>query len=128
MEVSLSAPKPAAALKILVLRGGLIHKDKLVAALWPNEDLAVGRGRLRNVLSKIRRATGAQAFRSRPDFPTASHRGCRRPPATVRVRQRKALPGPWRRVQSGPDAPGWVMCGYPTRRDTGVCWDANAPR
>lgn len=60
VEVTLSAPKPAAALKVLVLRGGVIHKDKLVAALWPDEDLAVGRGRLRNVLSKVRRATGAR--------------------------------------------------------------------
>lgn len=60
VEVTLSAPKPAAAFKILVLRGGVIHKDKLVAALWPDEDLAVGRGRLRNVLSKVRRATGAR--------------------------------------------------------------------
>ena len=60
VEVQRPAPQPAAALKILALRGGVIQRDKLVAALWPDEDIAVARARLRNVLSKLRRATGVR--------------------------------------------------------------------
>lgn len=58
VELPLPSRKPAAALKILALRGGAIHRDKLVAALWPDEDLLIARPRLRNVLSKLRRTTG----------------------------------------------------------------------
>ena len=58
--VPIPQPKAATALKILVLNGGVIHKDKLVEAVWPDDDPAVGRARLRNLLSKIRRTTGAQ--------------------------------------------------------------------
>ena len=60
VEMPLPQPQPTTALKILALRGGVIHEEKLALAVWPDEDPAISRPRVRNLLSKIRRATGAQ--------------------------------------------------------------------
>lgn len=53
------ARQPAAVLALLALHGGVVHRDHLVQALWPDEGSDVGRARLRNVLSKLRQTTGA---------------------------------------------------------------------
>jgi DNA-binding SARP family transcriptional activator len=42
---------------IVATRGSVVHVDELVDALWPDADTGVGRARLRNILSRIRRLT-----------------------------------------------------------------------
>lgn len=59
VQVPMPPRLPARALKILALRGGVVHCETMVGLLWPDDGLALGRRRLRDVLSKARRATGA---------------------------------------------------------------------
>ncbi|HWH31583.1 MAG TPA: hypothetical protein VNU01_02820 [Egibacteraceae bacterium] len=58
-EMPMPPRKPATALKILALRGGLVHQHKLAGWLWPDEDPSIALPRIRDVLAKARRATGA---------------------------------------------------------------------
>src|SRR3546814_10342141 len=44
--------------KILAVRGAGVHLDELAEVLWPDSDPGRGRTRLRNVLARIRRASG----------------------------------------------------------------------
>lgn len=47
----------------VVARGASVHTDELIDALWPEVASEVGRGRLRNVLSRGRRSTGSVLVR-----------------------------------------------------------------
>lgn len=58
VEVPVPSRQPAAVLKLLALNGGVMHPDKLVQALWPQDDSALARARVRNVLVKVRKPTG----------------------------------------------------------------------
>lgn len=49
----------ASVFQILVLNGGVAHRDMLIGQLWPDEPVDVGRGRLRNVLTRVRQDLGA---------------------------------------------------------------------
>lgn len=40
--------------KLLALHGGMLHRERLCAALWPHDPAVVALGRVRNVLSRIR--------------------------------------------------------------------------
>jgi len=55
--------QPAALVKLVCVRGGQIHIDELVDALWPEAPLGRGRNRLRNVLNRLRRAAGDTVIR-----------------------------------------------------------------
>ena len=66
VQVPMPPRLPAKALKILALRGGVIHCDTMAGLLWPDDNVALGRRRLRDLLSKARRATGA-AIQERND-------------------------------------------------------------
>lgn len=50
---------------LLALRGGRAHAEELIECLWPEADPAVGRTRLRNVLARLRRASGDLVVRDR---------------------------------------------------------------
>ena len=52
-DVTPTQPQPAQAVKVVALRRHL-SVDELVEALWPGAEPGVGRGRLRNVLSRVR--------------------------------------------------------------------------
>lgn len=49
----------ASVFQILVLNAGVVHRDMLIAQLWPDDPADVGRGRLRNVLTRVRQDLGA---------------------------------------------------------------------
>lgn len=57
-EVELPPPLPFSVLKLLVLNGGTLHGDEIAMQIWHDEEVAISRPRVRNVLSKIRRPTG----------------------------------------------------------------------
>ena len=48
----------AAVVQLLALHDGVMHRDRLVAELWPDDPPWVGLQRLRNVLYRLRRHTG----------------------------------------------------------------------
>ena len=48
----------AAVVQLLALHNGVMHRDRLVAELWPDDPPWVGLQRLRNVLCRLRRHTG----------------------------------------------------------------------
>ncbi|HWH32734.1 MAG TPA: BTAD domain-containing putative transcriptional regulator [Egibacteraceae bacterium] len=52
------AGQGAAVVQLLALHDGVIHRDRLVAHLWPDDPPWVGQQRLRNVLYRLRRHTG----------------------------------------------------------------------
>ncbi|MFN8619412.1 MAG: BTAD domain-containing putative transcriptional regulator [Chloroflexota bacterium] len=56
-DVSPPPGRPATLLKLLALRG-LVTLDEAVEALWEDADEEVGRARLRNVLNRVRGASG----------------------------------------------------------------------
>ena len=66
VQVPMPPRLPAKALKILALKGGAVHCETMVSLLWPDDSMALGRRRLRDLLSKARRATGA-AIQERND-------------------------------------------------------------
>lgn len=47
----------SAVVQLLALHDGVMHRDRLVAELWPDDPPWVGLQRLRNVLSRLRRQT-----------------------------------------------------------------------
>lgn len=55
----LTPPKgqPAALVQLLALHNGTMHRDTLVAALWPDDPPWTGRQRLRNLLCRVRAHT-----------------------------------------------------------------------
>jgi DNA-binding SARP family transcriptional activator len=55
----------AAVVQLLALHNGVMHRDRLVAELWPDDPPWVGLQRLRNVLSRLRRHTGPLVGRDR---------------------------------------------------------------
>jgi DNA-binding SARP family transcriptional activator len=57
VDVSPAAGRPATLVKLVALRGHLTA-DEAIDLLWPETDLATGRARLRNVLSRIRATCG----------------------------------------------------------------------
>lgn len=57
-EVTPVAPQPAQAVQLVALRGGRMHAEELIEHLWPDTDPVVARTRLRNLLAKVRRASG----------------------------------------------------------------------
>lgn len=59
VELQVPLGRAASAFKLLVLNGGVVHRDTMIEHLWPGEPTQVGRARLRNVLSRVRRDTGA---------------------------------------------------------------------
>lgn len=52
------AGQGAAVVQLLALHDGVIHRDRLVAHLWPDDPPWVGQQRLRSVLYRLRRHTG----------------------------------------------------------------------
>lgn len=53
----------AKAVKVLAVRGGRLHVDELAEELWPDAGPDVGRTRLRNVLTRLRRSSGELVVR-----------------------------------------------------------------
>jgi DNA-binding SARP family transcriptional activator len=62
-EIKVPHPQGAKALKLLVLNGGVVHEDRLAAALWPADQPGESKTRLRNVFSRLRQETGAKISR-----------------------------------------------------------------
>jgi DNA-binding SARP family transcriptional activator len=56
--VELPPGRPTVAVMALVAAGGSLHAEQLIDLLWPDADLDAGRGRLRNVLSRLKSAAG----------------------------------------------------------------------
>lgn len=57
-------PLVARLVKLLVARSQPLHIEQVIEVLWPDTDLARGRRRLRNLLSKLHRTTGPLVVRS----------------------------------------------------------------
>lgn len=59
-EADLTPPagQGAAVVQLLALHDGVMHRDRLVAAMWPDDPPWVGQQRLRSVLCRLRRHTG----------------------------------------------------------------------
>ena len=55
----------AAVVQLLALHDGVMHRDRLVAELWPDDPPWVGQQRLRNVLCRLRPHTGPLVGRDR---------------------------------------------------------------
>jgi DNA-binding SARP family transcriptional activator len=53
-ELPLGAGQAAQLVKLVSLRGGRIHAEQAIEALWPESDPAAGRNRLRTVLGRLR--------------------------------------------------------------------------
>jgi DNA-binding SARP family transcriptional activator/DNA-binding CsgD family transcriptional regulator len=49
---------------VVAARGGVASIDVLAGAMWPNDDLAISRTRLRNVLMRLRRGAGSVVTRT----------------------------------------------------------------
>jgi DNA-binding SARP family transcriptional activator len=66
-ERDLTPPRgqPADVVQLLALHDGVMHRDTLVAALWPDDAPWVGTQRLRNVLHRLRAHSGALVVRER---------------------------------------------------------------
>lgn len=66
-ERDLTPPRGLTAdiLQLLALHDGVMHRDTLVAALWPDDAPWVGTQRLRNVLHRLRAHSGALVARER---------------------------------------------------------------
>ncbi len=56
--VSLPPGRPAKAVRAVAVAGGRLHADELIELLWPDSSLEIGRSRLRNLLSRLRGASG----------------------------------------------------------------------
>jgi DNA-binding SARP family transcriptional activator len=54
---------PAALVQLLAIHDGVVHRDRLTAALWPDDAPWVGQQRLRNVLARVRAHTGGLVAR-----------------------------------------------------------------
>jgi len=52
--LELPVGRPTFAVMALVAEGGSMHAEQLIDVLWPEADLEAGRGRLRNVLSRVK--------------------------------------------------------------------------
>jgi DNA-binding SARP family transcriptional activator/ATP/maltotriose-dependent transcriptional regulator MalT len=52
--LELPAGRPTFAVMAVVAAGGTMHAEQLIDALWPDADVEVARGRLRNVLSRVK--------------------------------------------------------------------------
>jgi DNA-binding SARP family transcriptional activator/ATP/maltotriose-dependent transcriptional regulator MalT len=57
-RLSLPPGRPAKAVRAVAVAGGRLHADELIEMLWPNSSLVTGRSRLRNLLSRLRGASG----------------------------------------------------------------------
>jgi DNA-binding SARP family transcriptional activator len=57
-EVAVPAGRPATLVKVCALAAGPVHAEAAIEALWPGSDTATGRGRLRNLLNRLRTACG----------------------------------------------------------------------
>jgi DNA-binding SARP family transcriptional activator len=57
-RIDLPAGRPAKAVRAVAASGGQVHAEVLIDALWPDVDLATGRNRLKNLLSRLRAAAG----------------------------------------------------------------------
>lgn len=55
-------------LVLLVLRGGAVHEEQVVDALWPDEAFDAAQGRLRNVLARLNAECGDVVRREGPTF------------------------------------------------------------
>ena len=53
-ELALPPGRPTVALMAVVAAGGRMPAEQLIDLLWPDADLEAGRGRLRNVLSRLK--------------------------------------------------------------------------
>lgn len=62
--VPLRMGKEVALLKFVAARGGRVHSEQAIEALWPEADLDEGLNRLRTVLHRLRRAAGRVIERS----------------------------------------------------------------
>ena len=62
--VRLSHGQEARLLKFVAIRGGRVHVDETIDALWPDADGESGRNRLRTVLHRLRSAAGPILGRS----------------------------------------------------------------
>lgn len=52
------AGRPATVVQLVALNGGRLHAEEVIEHLWPASDPTTGRTRLRNVLARLRRASG----------------------------------------------------------------------
>lgn len=62
-RMTLARGAESTTVKLLALHGGLMHRERLCAMLWPDEFARVALGRLRNVLSRVRARTGGLVAR-----------------------------------------------------------------
>jgi LuxR family transcriptional regulator, maltose regulon positive regulatory protein len=56
--VDLPPGRPAKAVRAVAAAGGHMHAEELIEILWPDTDPEAGRNRLRNLLSRLRLASG----------------------------------------------------------------------
>ncbi|MFZ0664886.1 MAG: BTAD domain-containing putative transcriptional regulator [Acidimicrobiales bacterium] len=61
--VSLPPGRPARAVRAVASAGGRMHSEELLELLWPDADLEGGRNRLRNLLSRLKVASGEVLIR-----------------------------------------------------------------
>jgi len=61
--VHLPPGRPAKAVRAVAAAGGRMHAEQLLEILWPESDPDTGRNRLRNLLSRLRIASGAVLVR-----------------------------------------------------------------
>jgi ATP/maltotriose-dependent transcriptional regulator MalT/DNA-binding SARP family transcriptional activator len=65
-RIELPAGRAALVVRIVAAAGGRIHAEQLTEHLWPEASPAAGRNRLRNLLSRVRTATGGILVRDGP--------------------------------------------------------------
>ncbi len=57
-SLTLPSGRPAKAVRAVAASGGWLHAEVLQDILWPDSDVAAGRNRMRNVLSRLRSSAG----------------------------------------------------------------------
>jgi DNA-binding SARP family transcriptional activator/ATP/maltotriose-dependent transcriptional regulator MalT len=62
-EITLPPGRPERTVRRLAAAGGRLHREALMEFLWPEAPLAVGANRMRNLLSRIRKAAGELVVR-----------------------------------------------------------------
>jgi ATP/maltotriose-dependent transcriptional regulator MalT/DNA-binding SARP family transcriptional activator len=62
--VPLPPGRPAKAVRAVAAAGGRLQADELIELLWPDTEVLVGRNRLRNLLSRLRLASGKVLIRT----------------------------------------------------------------
>ena len=68
VEIRVPPGKVSTVVQRLALNGGSIHRERLMEELWPEAPVKEGETRLRNVLTRVRRHTGANIMGRGPSI------------------------------------------------------------